>query len=298
MLVTRRQGQLALVTQPDHAGLAGRLAERWGNEGFAIPAAREALICAAAHHDDGWFELDGLPAYNAQAQRPAHFTELPLSETVGPYGRGVESVYDRDPRAGALVGMHFSGFYTSRWGAGGQPPSDDPLAREVVAAQEVRWMPALRKAWDYRGLRSEFDAATWHAYEVLQAVDLLSLAIGLIDPERTADPGGHALDVAATLASVDQPGEAARIVTSVPTTAGGKHVEITATPLGSGRFELDPYPFGESPLEVATAVRMLDDGPYASSEQAAEAFGAAHVGDLRVTLGDSVMWASERDARS
>ncbi|MGI8506149.1 MAG: DUF3891 family protein [Solirubrobacteraceae bacterium] len=286
MLVTRRGGRLVLVTQPDHAALAGRLAERWGNERFAIPAAREALICAAEHHDDGWLELDGLPAYNAQAQRPAHFTELPLSETVGPYGRGVESVYDRDPHAGALVGMHFSGFYTSRWGAGRRPPSHDPIAREVVATQEARWMPALREAWGYRGLRSGFDAATWHAYEVLQAVDLLSLAIALIDLEQTADPGGEALDVAATLTNVDQPA-GSRIVTSVPTTTGGEYREITLTPIAPRRLELDPYPFGEPQIEVAVTVRELDDRPYPTAEQASDGFHAAQIGALTVTLVDS-----------
>ena len=45
-------------------------------------------------------------------------------------------------------------------------------------------MPALREAWGYRGRRSDFDAGTWHAYEVLQAVDLLSLAHGLMDLEQ------------------------------------------------------------------------------------------------------------------
>ena len=282
MLVTRRAGGLALITQPDHAALAGLLAERWGNERFAIPAARESLVCAARHHDDGWLELDRRPTYNAQQQRPAHFTELPLSETIGPYGRGVESVYRRDPHAGALASMHFSGFYTSRWGCGSGPASPDPLARQVVAEQEARWMPALREAWGYRGRRSDFDAATWHAYEVLQAVDLLSLAIGLMDLDG---PGGsgEALDMAATLARLDQPG-GGRILTSVPTDAAGEHLAIRLQPAGPGRLELDPYPFGEPELEVAMPSRELDDRAYASPEEVAVALHAADARERRVTL--------------
>ena len=81
--------------------------------------------------------------------------------------------------------MHFSGFYTGRWGLVGGAPATHPLAAEVVAFQEARWMPALREAWGYAGPRSEFDAATWHAYEVLQALDLLSLALGLTDLEQS-----------------------------------------------------------------------------------------------------------------
>ena len=38
MLVTRREGRLTLITQPDHAALAGQMAESWGNEHFATPA--------------------------------------------------------------------------------------------------------------------------------------------------------------------------------------------------------------------------------------------------------------------
>ena len=156
MLVTRRADQLTLITQPEHARAAGTLAQAWGNERFAIPALRDALICAATHHDDGWHELDSEPAYNADARRPANFVELALERTVGPYSRGVESVYERDTAAGVLVSMHFSGFYTARWGIAGGSAVDHPLAREVVAAQEARWMPALREAWGYRGPRTVF----------------------------------------------------------------------------------------------------------------------------------------------
>ena len=181
-----------------------------GQRAVRDPGAEEALLTAATHHDDGWLELDGRPMYNAEQRRPAHFIELPLTETVGPYGRGVESVYARDVHAGALVPLHFSGLYTTRWGVGGGAPSGNELAQAVVATQEARWMPALREAWGYRGRRSDFDAATWHAYEVLQAVDLLSLAHGLIDLERPA-PHGEPVDVTTTLARTEQvPGPAGR----------------------------------------------------------------------------------------
>jgi uncharacterized protein DUF3891 len=283
VLVSRRDGRLALVTQPDHATLAGWLAEHWGNDLFAVPAAREALVTAASHHDDGWLELDGRPMYNAEQRRPAHFIELPLSETVGPYGRGVESVYARDPHAGALVSMHFSGFYTGRWGVGGDgAPSRNELAQQVVAAQEARWMPALREAWGYRGRRSEFDAGTWHAYEVLQAVDLLSLALGLTDLHRAA-PAVEPVDVTTTLARTEQvPGP--RFVTGVPLRAGGPYVAITLTVAEPGRVQLDPYPLRERELEFLLPVRELDDRAYTGPDDAARAFRAAPVRELRLTL--------------
>jgi uncharacterized protein DUF3891 len=284
VLVSRRGGRLALVTQRDHAALAGWFAEHWGNEQFVVPAPREALVIAATHHDDGWLELDGRPMYNAARQRPAHFIELPLTETVGPYGRGVESVYARDPHAGALVSMHFSGFYTGRWGVGGGDgaPSRNKLAQEVVVVQEARWIPALREAWGYRGRRSEFDAGSWHAYEVLQAVDLLSLAHGLADLERAA-PAIEPIDVTSTLARTDQtPGP--RFVTGVPVRAGGPYVAITLTVTEPGRVQLDPYPLRERELEFELPVREIDDRVYADADDAARAFHSAPVRELRVAV--------------
>jgi hypothetical protein len=282
MLVTCRRDRLVLVTQPDHAAFAGALAEHWGNDQFAVPAPREALICAAAHHDDGWLELDGRPTYNARERRPAHFTELALTETVGPYGRGVESVYARDPHAGVLVSMHFSGFYTNSWGAYDDGPSDNPLALEVVETQEARWMPALREAWGYRGRRSAFDAATWHAYEVLQAVDLLSLAHGLLDLELPQE-GGEPVYAGATLTQQRQvPGP--RLVTGVPLAAGGPYTTIELTLLEPVRVQLDPYPLREPELVVPLALREIEDRPYDSADDAEQAFHAAPVRELPVTL--------------
>ena len=225
--------------------------------------------------------------FNRSAGRPAHFTELPLTVTVGPYGRGVESVYDRDPHAGALVSMHWSGFSTSRWGAGGAHATDDPLALDVVARCEARWMPALRQAWGNRGRRSEFDAATWHAYEVLQAVDLLSLGLGLIDLET---PGTRAepIRIERTLSSLDQaPGP--RTVTSAPERAGGAVVtlamRVVASDAGAGaRVEIEPWPLDGPELELAMPVRAIEDRVYESAADAEAVYQTAAVTERRVTL--------------
>jgi hypothetical protein len=282
MLVTRRGGQLELITQADHAAVAGALAEHWGNAEFSAPAAAQALLCAAIHHDDGWLELDTRPAYNPTARRPAHFTEVPLTDRVGPYGRGVESVYARDPLAGALCSMHWSGFSTSRWGAGGARAAQEPLALEVVASQEARWMPALRQAWGNRGRRSEFDAHTWHAYEVLQAVDLISLGLGLIDTDAPAD-GGETFPVAATLRTLDQePGP--RTVASVPRAAGGDVVTLTLILRSPGYVELNPNPLNTTEVAIEIPLRRLADRAYESAEQAAAAYHDAAPQTRRVTV--------------
>jgi hypothetical protein len=282
MLVTRRADHLALITQPDHARLAGELGELWGNERFAVPAARRSLLIAATHHDDGWLGLDGRPEHNEQAARPAHFTEMPLRRTVGPYAEGVESVYARDLRAGALVGMHFSGFYTGRWGLAAAAAPSDPLAADVVATQEARWTPALRESWGHRGPRSAFDAATWHAYEVLQALDLLSLALGLTDLSR---PSGDAapISVTDTLRRIDPP-PGPRVVPAVPVAAGGEYLDLTLRVTAPWRVQVDPFPFAEPSFEASLVLRELEDRPYPTAGDGARAFHAAPISQPRIAI--------------
>lgn len=281
MLLTRQNAMLTLLTQPDHAAVAGRMAEAWGNERFAAPIARDALLCAAAHHDDGWFELDGVPAFNEEARRPAHFTELPLTETVGPYGRGVDSVYRRDPHAGVLVSMHWSGFSTSRWGAGGTWASDDPLALEVVASQEARWTSVSREVWANHGRRSEFDAHTWHAYEVLQVVDLLSLAFGLMGLEEPSH--GEPQAVERTLSCLDQP-PGPRTVATVPTGPAAAVADLHLTVAEPGTLALVPWPFSTESIELVAPCRRIPDRTYASAREAATVVREAPFIDRRAVI--------------
>ena len=136
---------LCLITHPEHGRVAGELGRRWGNKRFEAPEQSGALVTAATHHDDGWYELDGRPSFNPEQARPAHFLELPLEVTVPPYGRGVDSVYARDRHAGALVSMHWAGLYDTRFGLHGGEPLRHPLAVEVVAEQDHRRVAALRE---------------------------------------------------------------------------------------------------------------------------------------------------------
>jgi Protein of unknown function (DUF3891) len=282
MLLSRRQQRLCLITHPEHGRLAGELGRRWGNERFQAPAPAEALLIAAIHHDDGWKELDGEPRFNSQEGRPAHFLELPLEVTVPPYGRGVDSVYDRDPHAGALVSMHWTGLYRARWGLQGGDPVSHPLAAEVVAEQEKRWVAALREAWGGRGLRSEFERQTWAAYEVLQALDFLSLALCLLDTDRPSEDG-ELVPMPLSLPRVEQPA-GPRAVPAVPLAPGAGHVDLTLRVTRPGVVTLDPYPFAEPRLEVEVEARWMDDRRYESAEESARAYHEAPLETIRIEL--------------
>lgn len=285
MLVSRRERGFTYVAQYDHGALAGELAAHWGNQRFEAAAERfaEPLRIAAAHHDDGWRELDDLPAYSEEAGRPAHFLELPLERTVPPYGRGVDSVYARDRLAGALVAMHWTGLYSGRWGLqSASGPLPHPLARQVVEQRERRRAEVLREAWAFEGLRSRFEADAWHAYEILQALDVTSLALSLLDPAVPTDAGADPVWLHRSLAGVEQePG--ARLLPSVPTRPLGEHLDLTLTIAEPGVATIDPWPFGPPGFEVELPARVLPAARLPEAEAAA-AYREAAVEPLRWTV--------------
>src|ERR1700721_186716 len=71
MLKTLANGQVWLVTQPDHGKIAGYLASRWGNRDFRRPGhhggaadperLRAEIVFAIAQHDNGWWEWEAAP---------------------------------------------------------------------------------------------------------------------------------------------------------------------------------------------------------------------------------------------
>ncbi len=282
MLISRRDGGLWLVTQPDHAALAGELAAHWGNERFALGEARASLELAARRHDDGWAAIDGVPAVSATEGRPAHFLEVDLSDTVAPYGQGVDRIYDDDRRAGVLSSRHWAGLYSSRWGVQDSPAVGHPAAVAVVAEQEARAAVIARELWGGKGLRSAFERELWRDYEVLQAVDLLSLALCLIDTGVATDPQAGSWPVPDTLRGLDQPAGARR-VPNVPT-AADEHTTIGLRVTRPGVVELDPFPLARSGAQFTVRARRLADVRHPSVQAAADAFAQAPITTVRFAV--------------
>ena len=278
MIVTRRDGELHLVSQVDHGRLTGALAAGWGNDRFATPAVRDALVIAATHHDDGWAKLE--PMYHEGEGRPRHFTEVSNADSVDAHRSAIDEVYERYLLAGALSGMHRAGLQSSRWGLGGVPDTD-PLAVKLVEDEERRWVAAIRRSWDFVGRRSRFEAEVWYAYEVLQAIDLLALALPMLDL-GTRSGTAEARPMGRTLALIDQP-VGARLIDSAPTRVGGDYVDIRVWVQEPRRVLLRPYPFGPRELELEFPVRRLEDRRYTAQELGA-AYRETPVETVRLTL--------------
>ena len=94
-----------LITQPDHAALAGRIMERWVADAFATAPRRAEILLAIAEHDNGWREVDGAPLVDAATGGLLDFIHAPDTVRQGVWPRGVERLAHA-PYAAALVAQH------------------------------------------------------------------------------------------------------------------------------------------------------------------------------------------------
>jgi uncharacterized protein DUF3891 len=95
--------RLQLITQPDHAHLAGRIMERCAP--LATRSRRDAILHAVAEHDNGWAEEDAAPRVNPATGQIFDFVSAPASIRQAVWLRGVARLA-HDPWAAALVAQH------------------------------------------------------------------------------------------------------------------------------------------------------------------------------------------------
>ena len=80
-----------LISQAEHACLAGDLAAAWGNEQVpALPVA-DQLVRAVRDHDNGWRRWEQSPEIDPAAGWPRNFTEMPATTAAPIWSASIES---------------------------------------------------------------------------------------------------------------------------------------------------------------------------------------------------------------
>jgi hypothetical protein len=105
MIVVRRDGELLLVTQPDHANFAARLLALRRDDGLAGNPRRDEVLLAVREHDNGWREADAAPRVTEGA-RPLDFREAPAPLRQEVWLRGVARYAEHQPYAALLIAEH------------------------------------------------------------------------------------------------------------------------------------------------------------------------------------------------
>ena len=89
------------------------------------------------------------------------------------------------------------------------------------------------------GSGSDFEREIWHAYEILQALDLLSLCICLVDLGQVSS--GETQVMARTLFSIDQE-PSRRVILRAPLDNAGRRVDLTVSVVARQRRRGRPVP--------------------------------------------------------
>ena len=125
MIVRTLHDSIQLITQPDHARLAGRIIER--ASALANRPRRQSILRAAYGHDNGWVEPDAAPIVLPGTGRIADFINAPADLRQGVWPRGVKTLSD-DPWAAALVAQHAIAVYDRFHGDPAWMPFFDRMA--------------------------------------------------------------------------------------------------------------------------------------------------------------------------
>jgi hypothetical protein len=179
-----------LITQIEHAHLAGELAEHWRSAGDLLshPQVRAALW----HHDDGWREWDADPKFDLDRGVPIQFMEMPPAESLAIWRRSIERAEPRGPLVAWLVASHFSALLR------GSSDAESSTARawlDEFDARRAAWLNQWTEGADVAVNPAEFAA---RALAWLQFFDALSLWFCCADrsePMRMHTPEGREVDL-------------------------------------------------------------------------------------------------------
>ncbi|MEM6701883.1 MAG: DUF3891 family protein [Acidobacteriota bacterium] len=160
MIVVEQERGLEIITQNDHARLAGQILELM--PALASHPRRDSLILAGHLHDVGWQEIDSAPSVDAQGA-PYDFLSQPTTTRLEIWQRSVQRVLDKDRHAGLLVVLHASRLYTESL----RRSSDEAVRDELERLNELQ--DALFVELDVTADTARSD------YGWLDLVDLLSL---------------------------------------------------------------------------------------------------------------------------
>jgi hypothetical protein len=260
-----------LITHPDHARLAGEFAAAWGNVQFRRPEPRERVLKGIACHDDGWALRDAHPSITRQGKPSAFSTELvgkysafeeiDIADYLAVRDRAVRIIAEHDPYAGLLISMHTYNLLT------------DHADRSTIAPEGLALLDAfLEKQRAYQSdLRARIqvdpslatldksEQTILEHFRLLQACDNLSLltCVAFLSPAHLLHP--------------------------LPLN-NGDNSEVLVSPVGPRHFRLAPWPFPEPEMTFTFPARHIDGKNFPSSQALEDAFFAAPVEQLSVTL--------------
>lgn len=114
MIVLASDGELRLVTQPDHAHFAAAALGLFTTPALLAHPRRDGLLRAVREHDNGWRELDAAPPVDPASGEPHDFRSLPRPLRLELWERGSGRFAAVDPYAALLATEHALALHAAR----------------------------------------------------------------------------------------------------------------------------------------------------------------------------------------
>lgn len=241
-----------LISQIDHAHLAGELASVWGGAAASLPDSAE-LLPAIRGHDDGWLEWEAAPTIDPESGAPRDFTEMPMDVATGIWNRSIERCGGTSPWAGLWVGRHFQ-YLAERSEESREPGSEERRRLKSFLEREERrrleWRRQLRRHVE----TAELNRREETGYRFVQFFDRISLWICCA--KRTA-----------------------RLMLQTPADE-----TVAFTPQGDGGFEFATPAISVPSLTVSLQARRIPASRLGSDEELRDALGRATVETLEFVI--------------
>jgi len=256
-----------LITQTDHAALAGEVGRHFGNALFARPEPYEAVVAAFSLHDAGWPLHDERPTLNPAGQ-PLHVFESTLDIGLPIWTASAErATQAAGPYAGLLVSLHSLLLSTifSKHLADPNLPLNERTRQQFLMNKfqhrEIERQENLRKALGLRtdiplqfgladpGTNAEEDKLRYN-FRLLQAADRISLTLccnGLLFPE----------------------------IEEIYPRPGGNQSILRLRRTAPDALTIQPWPFDAAELGFEVAARRVGKDAFANEEEFRAAYAAA-----------------------
>jgi len=139
MLKAEEDEKIWMITQPDHAEVAGYFAAHWGNEEFARPGyfassrdpdrLRAETVLAIAEHDNGWWEWEATPELSDLDGLPLHLSDVLKNQQEGMnrWRLGIPRFSQDHPYVSLLISFHTYWLYAHSYQADSDPAFIHPL---------------------------------------------------------------------------------------------------------------------------------------------------------------------------
>ena len=228
---TRDDGTSAwiLISQIEHARVAGELATDWGSLQFDAYPCPDVVLPTIFHHDDGWEEWEAHPTIDPSNGKPRAFTEMPNDVAHEIWRRSIAGVERWGPLAQYMVAEHFMHL---RRGGDETDQADVQAFLSEFDTRCERWRSEFLRDSDF----SEGSRAPQIATDYLQMFDLFSLYLCCTPPEQA-----YELEIPA---------------------AGKLTVNIASVGV-----VVDPWPWKTPEKVISTAGAMVDVQRFSSNEQ-------------------------------